>query len=756
MKRACLTLLLAAAPLLAQTAAQTPPPQPPTTGPLSYPNPSPAPTDPNKKPATPAIIGIRNPAPPASARPAAGSTTPSSGPAFKDLKFPPLRPVQMPKVDSVTLPNGLRVYLLEDRELPMVNGTALVHTGMLLDPPGKVGLANLTATVMRSGGAGTATPTQLNERLEDLGATVETGMASNSATVMFSSLKESTADVLAIFKQVLTAPQFNEESIEQARTTMRNAIAHRNDDAARLGAREFSDILYGRDTPFGREPQYATLGDIVRADLQAFHARYFFPKNTVLAIRGDFDTAAMKAQIQKLFADWTVEQAPPEFPKARPWNPADAGVYVATKKDVSQTYIAVGQLGVLLNDKDYAAFAIMAGILGGGSNNRLTQHLRTRASRTSISAVIEPGYDLPGLFEISGSISSLGAIESLKAIQEEVARIRSSEVTDDELRTAKETAINSLVFAFDTKAKTLNRLLTYEYYGYPADFIDQYQKALEAVTRADVLRVAKERLKPETFITVLVGDPHDFIPPIESLNQPVHPIDLTVAVPKIVAAKSSSASLEKGQALMALLQQAVGGLDKLAALKDSTLVANYIVDQGGKVTPIKHTERWLAPTQYREDNELGGGTISSYFDGQFGWITVPGGSIPLTGLTLQQIQGNLFRQYQLLLQGGTLPGTSVNAVDDQTVEISGPSGQWARIVLDAATGLPLKIRYDAVSKAMPPPVTEEVWSDFRDVAGIKMPFKITISEGGRKYADVTIADFRANTGLKLKDLDKRP
>ena len=87
----------------------------------------------------------------------------------------------------------------------------------------------------------------------------------------------------------------------------------------------------------------------------------------------------MKAQIQKLFADWTVEQAPPEFPKARPSNPADAGVYVATKKDATQTYIAVGQLGVLLNDKDYAAFAIMAGILGGGSNNRLTQHLRARA-----------------------------------------------------------------------------------------------------------------------------------------------------------------------------------------------------------------------------------------------------------------------------------------------------------------------------------------------------------------------------------------
>jgi hypothetical protein len=159
---------------------------------------------------------------------------------------------------------------------------------------------------------------------------------------------------------------------------------------------------------------------------------------------------------------------------------------------------------------------------------------------------------------------------------------------------------------------------------------------------------------------------------------------------------------------------------------------------------------------YREDNELGGGTISSYFDGQFGWITVPGGSIPLAGPTLKQVQGNAFRQYQLLLQGDNLPETAVNAVDDQTIEIVSDWGQSARVAVDPATGLPLKIRYEGIVRSGPPPVTEETWSDFREVAGIKVPFKITITEGGRKYADVTVTGFRVNSGLKLTDLDKRP
>jgi zinc protease len=747
MTRAWLMMLLAGTALLAQ---------PPTPAlPLSYPSPTIG--DPSKKieakpGSTPAAVPARSPAP--AAAPVGG---PYVGGSYKDLKYPPLRPVQIPKVDSTTLANGMRLYLLEDHELPLVNGTALVRAGTLLDPADKVGLANLTLTAMRTGGTRTLTADQMNERLEDVAGTVETGAGSSSATVTFSSLKESAGEVLAIFKDVLTAPQFNEEKIDLARTQMRIAIARRNEDAGRIAHRELSDILYGRDTPFGREQEYATVGSILRGDLLAFHARYFFPKNTLLAIRGDFDSANMKAQIEKLFADWTVEQLPPEFPKVNPApNPDAAGIHLASKKDVSQTFFSLGQLGGLLNDKDYAALSIMANILGGGSPSRLAQRMRARAGKSSaISAKWDAGFDLPGLFEISGSTAPFSTVETVKAIQEEVARIRTTEVTEEELKTAKEGAINSLVFASDTPAKTMSRVLTYEYYGYPADFIDRYQKALEAVTRADVLRVAKERLKPEAFATVLVGDPGDFIPPVESLKQTVHKIDLTIAEPKMTVAKADSASLDRGKAILARLQQAVGGLEKLAAVKDCTLVADYLVDAGGKVTPIKHTERWLGPMHYREDNELGGGTISSYFDGQFGWITVPGGWVPLAGPTLRQVQGNAFRQFQLLLQGDDLPETAVNAIDDRTIEILSDWGQSARVEMDPATGLPLKIRYEGVARSGPPPVTEETWSDFREVAGIKVPFKITITQGGRKYADVTVTDFRVNSGLKLTDLDKR-
>jgi zinc protease len=188
-------------------------------------------------------------------------------------------------------------------------------------------------------------------------------------------------------------------------------------------------------------------------------------------------------------------------------------------------------LGGLLKDPDYAALEVMSDILGGGFRSRLFQRVRTRMGVAyDISADWGANYDHPGLFLISGSTKSASTVDTLQAIREEVNKIRTAEVTDDELKTAKETVLNSLVFAFDTRAKTLGRLLTYEYFGYPKDFIQQYQKALAAVTKADVLRVAKQRLHPENFTIVAAGNPAEFGKALDTMG-PVKPIDLTIPPP---------------------------------------------------------------------------------------------------------------------------------------------------------------------------------------------------------------------------------
>src|SRR5581483_5192530 len=145
-------------------------------------------------------------------------------PAVRDLKFPPLRPIQVPDVQSFTLPNGMKLYLLEDHELPVVNGTARIRTGNLFDPPEKIGLATLTGMVMRTGGTQSKTGDQLDQELENIAASVESTIGETNGTVSFNALKENTDEVLGAFRDVLTQPEFRQDKIELAKSQLRSGI----------------------------------------------------------------------------------------------------------------------------------------------------------------------------------------------------------------------------------------------------------------------------------------------------------------------------------------------------------------------------------------------------------------------------------------------------------------------------------------------------------------------------------------------------
>jgi zinc protease len=585
---------------------------------------------------------------------------------------------------------------------------------------------------------------------------VESNIGETSGRVTFSALKENTDEVLGVFKDVIAAPEFRPDKITLARTQLRGGIARRNDDARGVAEREFAGIVYGKDTPYGWDMEYATVDRITRGDLQDFYKRYFFPANIMLGVWGDFDTAGMKAKIEKLFSDWTVQQPPvPEFPNAG-GKPAP-GAYVAVKKDVTQTFFGIGQLGGQYNDKDYPALVIMADILGGGFRSRLVDRVRTKMGNAyDIGAEWDANYDHPGLFTIAGGTKSLSTIETFKAIQEEVDRIRTSEVTEEELQTAKDTVLNSLVFAYDTRAKTLGRMLTYEYYGYPPDFIEQYQKALQAVTRADVLRVAKEHLNPAAFTTVAVGNPDDFGHPLSALGASVKSIDLTIPQEKLETAKASAASLERGKQFLARVQQAIGGAGPLAAVKDYTESFELQLDPAAGGAVLKETDRWIDPAFLREDITLPSGRVSVFCNGKVGWMAAPQGSGPLAGAQLQQMQGDLFRLYFRLLLSDRIEGRTVNALNDTTIEIGDAAGETAQLEFDAETFLPQRLVYEIPRPGGPSVSAEEDWADFQEVAGVKAPHRITVFQSGRKYAEKRITDFKVNSGIKLEDIQRRP
>jgi zinc protease len=692
-----------------------------------------------------------------------GQTKPATSgaviPSYKDLKYPPLKPVKIPNVATFTLPNGLKLYLLENHELPLVRGSALVRTGNLFDPPDKAGLATITGMVLRTGGTKSKTGDQLDEVLENIAASVESSIDESFGVASFSCLKENTDEVLGMFHDLLTMPGFRQDKIDLAKTELRSGISRRNDDPHGIVEREFYQTVYGRNTPYGWRLEYATVDRIDRDDIVRFYERYFFPSNIMLAVIGDFSTADMKAKLEREFGGWTVKQPPvPPFPpvNAKP----EPGIFVATKTDVTQTFFTLGHLDGELRDPDYPALEVMADILGGGFRSRLVQRVRTKLGYAyDVSAVWGANYDHPGVFEISGSTKSASTTETIKVIEEEVAKIRTTEVTAEELESAKQTVANSFVFNFDTSAKTLNRILRYDYYGYPRDFIDRYQRAIQAVTRQDVLRAAREHIKPKELTILAVGNPQQFGTPLATLGLPVASIDLTIPEPaeaKAEVTRADAASLARGKELLERVQLAIGGRDKLAGVQDIAETVDLIMASMPPGMKITQTNLWAAPDHFRQESQLPFGKVVVYSDGASGWMSTPQGVHPMPDAQLKQVREELFRNYFRLLLSDRMPGRTVSSPEAGVLDISDQAGERVRLLVDEKTGLPVKEVYRAAQPGGPPGEMEEIFEDFVETGGIKAPRKIVVNQGGKKFAELTIVEYKLNSGIKVEDLSKKP
>jgi hypothetical protein len=189
------------------------------------------------------------------------------------------------------------------------------------------------------------------------------------------------------------------------------------------------------------------------------------------------------------------------------------------------------------------------------------------------------------------------------------------------------------------------------------------------------------------------------------------------------------------------------------------MLAEYLIDPnvaniGG--AKIIQTDRWITPTAFRQDATLPSGRVTAYTDGKIGWISTPQGWGPLAGAQRSQVFGDLFRVYYRLLLSDRVEGRTVNAIDDTSVQITDTTGQVTSLEFDPQSHLPKRASYDTQQAAGAPIYSEDLYEDFRDVGGIKVPFKITINQGGRKFSDVVVKDYKINTGLVPLELGRRP
>jgi len=448
---------------------------------------------------------------------------------YTEIKSPALPAFTVPQPTTITLKNGLRVFLIEDHEIPTISVRALVRTGSFYEPQDKIGLARLTGSVQRTGGTTSMSGDQIDDFLESRAAFVETGIGGDSGSASMNCLKQNFDEVFKIFMDVLRNPAFAQEKLDLAKVQAAASIARRNDNVGGIANREIGRLVYGPTSPFVSLEEYATIGAITREDLVAWHQKYYHPNNMMLGVSGDFREADMRKAIENAFASWPkgpAFAAPPVTYRQT----ANPGVYFIEKPDVTQVNIAMAHLGIEQKNPDYFAVQVMNEVLGGGFSGRLVNSIRTKKGLAySVGGGLGAAFNRPGLMRLAMQTKSASIYEAIAALKEEVGGIVTNPPSDAEMKHAKDSILNSFIFNYDSRSGILAQQMSYAYYGLPANYLETYRSNIEKVTKDDVVRVAKKYVHPDDLTLLVVGRSSDFPKPLDSMGS-VTPVD--IAIPK--------------------------------------------------------------------------------------------------------------------------------------------------------------------------------------------------------------------------------
>lgn len=423
---------------------------------------------------------------------------------FPELRFDP------PSADEfrVEAKDGLVVYIQEDHTLPTFQLSLSWVGGSYFDPPGKEGLAGLTYALLRSGGTTRMTGDQIDERLEFLSARIGTSAGLYEGSASCWCLSRDTDEVLGLFADILLRPAFEEDKIRREREEALETLSHRYDSPASLLGARLPKLLYG-DSPPGRTVTGASVTAITRDDLVAFHKSFVGANKAILTVSGDFDREEMLDKLTGLLAEFapTGVTMPDRDERLELPGAAAPATYLLNKAG-PQVHGQMCHLGIERHSPDFIPLRVLNYVLGGGGlSDRLARRVRADEGLTySISSTVEAPYGRRGAMGVSFSCGANNAAYVVSLVREEIDRIRTEEVTDEELTIAKDAFLGTFPDAFSTPYDVIANLAGLERAEVSLDFYSRVRDEIAAVTKADLLRVAREYWRPEALLVVLAGD----------------------------------------------------------------------------------------------------------------------------------------------------------------------------------------------------------------------------------------------------------
>lgn len=668
------------------------------------------------------------------------------------------RPYEFPKVASRTLANGLKVFVVEDHRLPLVSASLQVLAGGAYAGPEKAGLANMTASLLHEGT--THHSAQDLARLADnAGGSLSASAGDDTATVGMTFMKSYANLGMELMADMTRNPAFSQEEIDRAMRQAQSSLAVSYSSAEYLAPQTAARALLATHPyayPGDGTPQ--TLRNIKRDDIVNFYKTYYAPGRAWMAVAGDLTPDEAFAMAEKYFGSWDAKAAPdaklPAPPEPKPQ------VVIVDMPNAVQTQIIVGHLGVARNHPDYMALYVANQIFGGSFNSRLNMKLRANEGLTyGATSSLEPDRQT-GTFQCSTFTRTEKTADAIRMLVDLLKEFKQNPSTQAEFDEAKAYLMGSFAVGIETAAAVAGRVLTTAVYGLPEDYYPQYRQHLQALTREQMAAALQKFIHVDKLTIVAVGNAKEFSKALEAYGpaRVIKASDLDLVAPDLVKSKAPSTatpeSAAKAKKLVGDALNALGGQQKIAAIKDQVLTGKVKLTMGQASFDGDSEESVLYPAHYKMVMKLPVGLITESVDGSGGWAA--------QGPSTQDLPPNMAEELRKsiptaggglgLLLSAAAGEAEVQAIDDTTVNWK--KGEFeAKLSFDPATHQLVKMVYSSIG--MTGPAEAEVrLGDFRTVDGLTLPFHETTLQNGQQVLDRTIAERKLNTGLKPESFKK--
>ena len=694
----------------------------------------------------------------------------------------PAREVNFPPYEIRTLPNGMQVIVVLHHEQPAVSMRLLVRAGSVQDLPGKAGVANLAASLLDQGTT-TKSAQQIADQIDFIGGALGSGSGSDLSFVNVVVMKDSFDVGMGLLADVARNPAFAPEEIERQKEQVISNLRVSEGDPDYIASVLFDRLVYGFH-PYGlpNSGTPETLAAITQADLQAYHRRNFVPNNMILAIVGDITSQEAFTAAEKVFGGWPRGEIQP-LKIVEPPQPTRR-IVIVDKPDAVQTEIRVGQLAIPRKHQDYLAWDLAVKILGGEGANRLHRVLRSERGLTYGASADTEARKQAGDFVAETDTRTETTGEALRLMVDEISKLQRDRVFDRELSDAQAYLAGSFPLTIETPNEIATQVLNVVFYELPVEEIGTFGARVQRVTPDDILRVARFYVRPDRLSIVLVGNAAAFVPQLKQVGFsdfeviPIAQLDLMSAtlrntapralrngapgfdaghalavrqayVPETAQAVQSDA---KAVDLLKRVIEAKGGLDALRKVK--TVVADadttFKMEQG---TLVSKTKTYVAyPEKFRVDANVAGAQVVQVYNAGSAWVRDPAGIHDVPPEMRDEFGASVRRDTIPVLIGAAEGKLSLRLLPDEgaegrvfkVLELSGPQLPAMRMYIDSQN-LIARQSFSTPGPEGKPVQADEVFSDYRSVNGVQVPFRADVRRGSQVILSRTLTNVALNT-----------